>query len=127
MSINHFLFTKNAVKHNIGFHLLELYKLKFVIFILVAKAIPKKLRIKGNHFIPVGKNSASKYTEFTGKVKIALSQKLVPGPIKKSFVKKPTNKLPTANVSKGKYIKNDDSCTLLSKILWVFELLTNVK
>ena len=105
----HFLLIKKDKKISRMSILLKLKILKLKILIKLQIKIPKKLKKNGNHFIQIGKNSASKKTIFLGKVNIEVCQKSVPNPIKKSLVKKPTNILPIAKIDKGKIIKIEDS------------------
>lgn len=67
------------------------------------------LKIKGNHFKLTDKNSASTKKIFVGKLKIAVDQKSVPSPTKKSLVINPTNILPNPSNIRGRIIKKDDS------------------
>ena len=80
----HFLF----IKKEIQIKNLKFLKIKnWFKLIHEAVIIPKKLKLKGNHFINIGNNSASTKLELFGKIRIDDPQKLVPSPIKKSFVK----------------------------------------
>ena len=72
--------------------------------------MPKKLKIRGNNLIYVGKNSDYSKKKLE-KIK-EFNQKLVPNPINKSLLIKPINIVKKDNTNKGNHKKKSPSCTL---------------